>query len=357
MQWICDHFSQGTLSHESFEDIKKQILQEGDKRVEAFVFEGLFKEQVLKSVKDEFHQRITFDWYMATNRWDHTKSFFKLILSESDWNDCDDVFAGKILNADYRASVYLVTLENNEFVCINRRDGKKIRLVDILPIKQCRATELNREQDRRRIRSFDRMTTSKRLKIDWRALSIHRRLINCYLEPGFKRAVSDLDMLVLNDRNEVKYIEFKRKYPSRGKEYFGLDEFPHVKNIQWLYKIGVSTGHILLVNPSWNPTCIMVDDATSALDSRWIWLCCDIDPTQPLSSEKMVAHGDKSGKNRSTKKRFQYKISWAGMSVLSRSLSLNTTSRSNLFDYILYGKRPVKTIDYNGLYDHCSSER
>lgn len=110
-------------------------------------------------------------------------------------------------------------------------------------------------------------------------LSAHRLLINCYLNPWSGSQPIDIDAFVA-DADEVKLVEFKRKYPfmnegSRGRYLFGLDE-SHTGLVRWFVSRGGQYLYLIWCDPLWREgkqrtkEHLLDDHSLIAPFARWI---------------------------------------------------------------------------------------
>ncbi len=182
-----------------------------------------------------------------------------------------------------------------------------------------------------------------------RRISIRRRFINGVVSPYLHSDPSDMDAIVLADGGVLSCVEFKRKYPARGRhKYFGVDEVPHVANMRLLADMGIPMLHVLLVAPQWNdaesPVEWMSEQATR---SRWTWLVGWLDEFALVAGFNMSTKGEKSGQRSYT--RMQRAFDWSCLRTLHEGLELDEVAQSNLAKFLQWSSASLSGTTYEDL--------
>lgn len=368
MQNTCSDLKKGVLNSANPDHVLEQLRSEGKRRIDAFVFELIFKRRlsiIALSVPD---LAMSFGWHIGYNKYGQPAYWFRLMNDEQDWNGCDDVMTDRLTKfriGPYCADVCIVRVQflqnSNEYVA---SDLSVNGWANWMPIDQVllRLPLKDVESDPRSMLNVD--PGSAELAFKWLrhdafakelpALSIQRRFMNCILGPALGRDGTDLDALTLYG-NKLRCIEFKRKYPAGGKnKFFGIDQFPHVKTIQTLEEMGVSSLHMLLVGPKWDKSESPVDWLNRReLDSAWTWLAADLD-SQAFENIALHTKGSDSGQRPGN--RTQESIRWDRITLLNEGLKFNTAGAERLVQLLGGGNLTDGAMTYESLFDRRAAE-
>ncbi|MGB0467640.1 MAG: hypothetical protein ACPGF7_08960 [Pontibacterium sp.] len=333
MSVLCEGFAQGWLSHDNEADVCNQLMSEDYKRLEAFYFEQLFELQLRSAAGHTGH--LSFGWLVGYGP-KEARYGFRLVTGQDDcWNDCDNRVSRVFLQEKVN-QVFCITLQGHHFSATNIRTGAELPLDDALallplrkayfkgrgPVYACRyaADHLARKRRAMQALSATRFAGVKR------KLSVQRRLINGYLRPWLRGQPSDLDAMYLNPAGQLNYIEFKRKYPSRGWKVYGLDERPHCHMVRYFKERNVCSFIVILVNPGWHAEVEPL--GLIRPPERWVWLGCHLGEGAIDYNTQLSVSGQKAGQDGGN--RVQYAINWNAFGVLAPCLALGDDGRGRL---------------------------
>ncbi len=151
-------------------------------------------------------------------------------------------------------------------------------------------------------------------------LAFSRILINCYISPLLRVQPNDIDAVVLNDRGNLRFIEFKRKYPAR-QGYFGLDA-GHVSLMKWLFERGSDLSYLRLVDPCWNDEISPLHLIRSLTTPFARWVGAHVTPVM-VSEGELQTSGSKSGMRGQIRKQAAFPVElfrMVGTGISGRSL-------------------------------------
>ncbi|NVK37483.1 MAG: hypothetical protein HWE18_06135 [Gammaproteobacteria bacterium] len=343
MNNICEMFSRGRLHHSAPSDIRTQLDSEADRRLEALVYEELFKAHLGKSLLNgDSHCS---DWVICSAP-SGNKVFYKAIRKK-DLGNLNRASREFINAVDEQA--YFVYEENNNIYAYDTITGVTTDIKNTMPNPSAYvdlSKHLNSSKNRERCIRF---LLDKNLEVDAYLLSLNRRLMNCYLEFGYQRKISDLDVIAFVN-NKLSYIEFKRKGPAPFEKFFGLDTFPHQHNANWLKRKGISSKNIILVPPfnEWKFDKKKVPFNNFHHPNKWQWLGCDLEPILN-SKDFMSAKGEKGSMNKGSTSRKQVKIPWDSVQLINKGLELSKNDGLgwlNLRDFLSENLRDSPNIDF-----------
>jgi len=268
----CRRFKAGQLNPDSEDDVRLLLRGEGLKRLESFIFELLMQRALGKYCSD---LPTAYGWYVLPVDENEAGLWIRL-LTEAAPGPCDDALLGllkkrscSILKARLSEGKTAFTAcwytehgwgeERDLAAILQERFGSPGNTRQPTPAPTERADVLLAAL-------FKRMTPAER-----RSLALSRILVNCFIVPYIKSQPMDLDAVVLNDRQVLKFIEFKRKYPTRGMK-FGLDTHPHAALIEWLHVTGHTLSNIIFVDPSRNKEIspLHLLDGPAKKHARWV---------------------------------------------------------------------------------------
>ncbi|WP_212786309.1 hypothetical protein [Ferrigenium kumadai] len=369
MEPLCKDFQSGNLKHSEINDVRRQLMAEGYKRTEAMLFEELFQRLVIRAFKNDIG-KISFGWVGAF-AYGSLSYWFRLETDSDLWNVCDDAIAKKLQSKKWiknrkdgsgeftvSTDVYRVRLcpnkglfvfskrgedgkfwnevDENALRKILKRDGK-----DVSKIQDSSGSNSGRQE--RAIRCLEYLRDS-----NLKDLSIRRRFMNCLI-PGFGWSPIDLDVVHLAEDGQIRYIEFKRKYPAAGQEKFGLDE-AHVSVMNLMKDVGVASLHILLVSPVWtanaDPVLWYLD--VPNFEHKWAWVAATLDEKFIGHDTSMQTEGGDSGHHGGA--RVQHAIEWDGCRLLSQGLGMSESALISLRDFLASASmEKLPKIGYDGL--------
>lgn len=146
---------------------------------------------------------------------------------------------------------------------------------------------------------FQRLTP-----VEGRALALSRLLINCFIVPYTKSQPNDIDAVVLNDHDVLRFVEFKRKYPAVD-DTFGLDR-GHAALVRWLDITGHTLSNVVLVDPCWNKKISSLHLLEGSAKEQALWLGAHVSPSM-FERTELTTTGRDSGMFHH--KRWQKKVS------------------------------------------------
>jgi hypothetical protein len=362
---ICEKLQAGQLSHYNTEHVIEQLAAEGKRRIDAFVFEMMFKFRLKTIANNVLGLTVSFGWHLGYNKYRNPLFWFRVMDHDDDWNACDDAMLARLVA--FRAEpykretvVFRVRYEpvHNEFIASRYtgsawKDWEKLETVIArLPLRK----------GARPVRPMDNIDpASASTAFDWLrksdlhqelvGLSIQRRFMNCVLGPGLGMDGTDLDAVVLTPSGDVRCVEFKRKYPAMGaNKSFGLDKRPHVATVETMGQMNINTLHIILVGPKWDkvesPVTWLND---SRLDPYWTWLAADLNG-DAFERASLRTVGSDSGHR--VGERTQSSIKWEKIRLLNEGLSLSEAGRAQLVELLLHGTmHNAPSMDYVSLFN------
>lgn len=339
---ICASFRSGRASHSAVEDFIEQLLAEGAKRVDAFVFEHLF-EQRLRKIAEDGGCSVAFCWHLTSDR-RGKKYWIRFTDALNPWGEADDGLLRALSScAGSRNTVVLCVDYDepaNEFFAKQLAKGE---WTDRLPLPAV-LLRLTR-RDPRDVRP---MTEAKIVAVapaivhlcrwlspdERKSLSIRRRLINGVLSPHFWRDPTDLDAVVLSAEGVITCVEMKRKYPATRKhKYFGADERPLLDTVSTLAEMGIPVLHILLVAPYWTDSASPVAWLyEKPIRPNWRWLATWLSRDSLVPGIDMSTDGEKSGQRKF--KRVQRAIAWEHIVDLNAGLKWTEQGCSTLLSML-----------------------
>jgi hypothetical protein len=268
----CRRFKAGQLNLDSEDDVRLLLRGEGLKRLESFIFELLMQRALAKYCSD---LPTAYGWYVLPLDENEAGLWIRL-QTENVPGPCDEALLALLKRRS--CSILKVRLsdgkagfracwnveqgwgeERDLAALLQQRFGSLGNISQPIPASTERADAVLGEL-------FKRMTPPER-----RSLALSRILINCFIVPYIKSQPMDLDGVVLNDHQVLKFIEFKRKYPARGMT-FGLDTHPHAALIEWLHVTGHTLSNIIFVDPCRNKEMspLHLLDGPARQHARWV---------------------------------------------------------------------------------------
>lgn len=358
-------FAEGTWKHDSVEDVRLQLLAEGKKRTEAFVFEELFQRMARRSFMAQ-PNHVSFGW-VAAFYYGALEYWFRLETESDRWNSCDDAFASALQSLNMtvtptdtskqpftvRAKVFRVDCTRKGRFRFRKLDSGG-RAGDVVYqsgfrshygittapcIEDAKGQDFARQQ--RAIGLLGWLTNYSTAPV-----SVRRRLMNTVL-PGIGLSPIDLDAVFLDGPSgRLHYVEFKRKYPALS-GMFGLDE-AHVKVARTMKEISVDSLHAILVSPVWtddaDPVRWYLDVANYG--DRWAWVVARLDNIG--EGPKMSTSGEKSGHHEG--ERDQNSVPWGHCRLLSRGLAADASALRRMHAFFSTGDlSPLDITDSDAL--------
>ena len=348
MQEICTECANGKLDPLTEEGLRRQLSVEGRKRIDAFVFELFFKLRLTKICADTPGLIPSFGWHIGYNRFGDPTYWFRLLDAPDAWNACDNEIAARLRNLQVgpkqrRVTVVGVIREHGKYklqgakravagwetwqpleLLIAGLDGKGSPRGP-RPMSAVSPEEVGP--------ALSRLLSTKALRDELPALSAQRVLMNCVLGPLLGRDGTDLDAMILTPDGELRYLEFKRKFPAAGGRCFGIDIWPHHKTILTMAELKVSCLHIILVNPVWEKgksPIAWLDDRR--LDPHWTWVVANLNGDAFMTTQ-LHTSGTDSG-HRSAE-RTQKSIRWERTRLLQNELRLDGPARCRLSEFLI----------------------
>ncbi|WP_265210837.1 hypothetical protein [Herbaspirillum lusitanum] len=359
MKQICDAFDEGAMSHDSREDTFRQLSVEGSKRMDAFVFEQLFREHLQKIASLSAGLCFSFGWHIGYNRFGNSAFWFRLEDETNPWNSCDEKILSKleVFFCDPKRKVktrcFKVLRDRSSLIAYEWTDSKWVGpkflskvLSDLPDIVESTVRDMDNIDGDASALAIQRLR-ERRIASTLPALSVQRRFMNCMLRRYLGREGTDLDAVVLAPDGELRYIEFKRKFPAPRAKIFGLDEYPHVKTMRTLASLGIGMLHLILVNPIWDKSKPPLGMIVPELEDKWAWLIANLNG-DAFTGESLQTVGKDSGQRNGN--RTQMQIRWDCMHLLHSGLALGNAGREKLADAISTGSLlKLPRINYAGL--------
>lgn len=352
MQTMCKVLAAGAFSPFKTEDVFKQLRTEGKKRIDAFVFELMFKHRLKTIVSDIEGLTLSFGWHIGYNKDGDPAYWFRLMDDEGDWNRCDDEMTRRLRSCRVGANriqtnIFRVRyvheekeLSASEYANVTWGDWEGLGVVlERLPLRgTSRAPKPMQNQDPASAELALKWLGKPILRHELPALSLQRRFMNCYLGSLLGRDGTDLDMMALTPEGQLRYVEFKRKYPATGKQkFFGLDKWPHRNTIDILATIGVSSLHIILVGPKWNKGISPIEWLNnSSLNQYWTWLAINLDGDAFDRIASLHTSGPDSGQRAAS--RDQEAIKWDRIQLLHEGITLGEAGGKRMVEFLISGK-------------------
>lgn len=354
-----------------------QLKAEGIKKVESLVFEAFLKLKFRKILKTSTDTTISYGWFCAFNRFGSPCYWFKLQEHEDDWNLADDKFCALLegqkigqYNSD-AMTLHKIKFDpqTNKFTINHLRNKTWLPDQDIEPYLR----KLSKKRDERNIVEYDNTAEkheldryhlateellSPNLRPELSTISIQRRLINCIISPILGCQPADLDALVLSPNGKLSYLEFKRKYPAPGDQYFGLDEAPHATLLRTFNSFNIGMLHLILATPyrdkdSSPIKTLKESNKDPKKASKWVWLCAVLN-SQNFSIPTMKTTGKNSGFLKT--KRKQHIIPWELFHLLHDNLKLGGAGEKALLSFLEHGMPSVVTpVRYKDLNERVIS--
>jgi hypothetical protein len=253
-----------------------QLTAEGHKRLEAFLFEKIFKQLVAKFLDET---DFTSGWLFQINSRTNNYDWFRLVTPDAEWKELDNQIADFLLDGgcqvvridyDYTNREFIGTRVDNTTTQSDKLDSILASMLHTTSMRKEPANYkyINARQQELALKFIDMQLTYSELE----SLSLSRTLVNCYLYPWYGKQPMDIDAVIVTQQG-FRFVEFKRKYPAADGS-FGIDEDPHGKLADWLEKRGRSLLHIILVDPLWNkdisPTHLLSVDSKTAEHIVWL---------------------------------------------------------------------------------------
>ena len=292
LQESCRAFAAGQLNPTDTLDARSVLSGEGLKRIESFLFELMFS-RMLKRYCPEMP--VANGWYVLPSDGKTAGLWIRLDAGEG-LNRADEVLLAFLTSQ--RCTVLKVRCPADRFVgCFQSGSewAAESNLHALLSERFGRpgvAGQPERGSDERTARALDTLFT-KQSDAARTALVLSRLLINCFIVPYIGRQPLDLDAVVLNESDSLRFIEFKRKYPSSAM-LFGLDA-GHEALARWLSATGHRLTNVILVDPcrikNSSPLHLLDVEGTRR---HVLWVAADVDPSL-FSSVKLETSGADSG--------------------------------------------------------------
>lgn len=349
MESVCSRFLQGELSHNSGADVITQLRTEGKKRIDAFVFELLFRRRIEFVINELPDFVAAFGWHVGYNKYGQPEYWFRLMENDSDWNACDDALvvslrSKPVLGTRILPQVFRVKFSatENDFLADAvdgvERDWRLLKKI-VGQFQRKGLTRPPRDMTGAQGKNIDEaiewLSQGER-KSALNALSIQRRFVNCVIGPMLGRDVTDIDAIVLSPDGGLVYIEFKRKYPAFNSRSFGLDMTPHISLMNVMSNIRIRFLHMILVPPLWEKEGSPVKwMANAELEPKWIWLVGYLGKDS-ISGRKLTTTGADSGQRNAVRE--QMEIDWKFLKILHGSLKLGDAGKEKLKSLLITGQ-------------------
>lgn len=353
------------MTHHDPVDVFRQLSAEGTRRIDAFVFELIFRRRLNKIVGNTSGLTVSFGWHLGYNKYGLPAYWFRLLDEDGDWNTCDDAMLAKLAAfriGRYDDPVNVIRVKYDEpsgTLVASSRAGMQwvswkplTAVLDRLPSRgePVAPKPMDNTSPQRAIAAFAWLTKEE-FRHELRALSIQRRFMNCLLRPYLGRDGTDLDAVVLTEDGQLCTIEFKRKYPSVRRQVFGLDEFPHVRTVRTMDRLGIRNLHIMLVSPVWNKN----ESPVAWLSEKthypnWTWLAaCLKGEDFPEDVHCLHTSGEDSGQRKG--ERDQASIKWEKIYLLNEGIRLSRKASADLVKLMTHGIiSDAVRISYNDLF-------
>ena len=286
----CHAFLTGDLDPNTSEGLQILLCGEGEKRVEAFVFELLF-DRVLIHLG-----------FKTASRWMRgflpRRSGYLWIVTESEHglNECDDAFI-KFLS-ERKQKIILVRWSNNITPFARLRIGGEWGECEQLEKALARiyGCPSPHEEIENVVtpETLGRVLSELKSRMEYGeaiGLAQQRVLINNFIKRWSGRQPIDIDAVILNKSGLIKVVEFKRKYPSRDM-LLSLDT-SHVESAQWFSDNGLCLTYVVLIDPRRKKNESALELIKSSNRKRAIWGAVDI--KYKLFSGQLKTAGKDSG--------------------------------------------------------------
>ncbi|SKB71745.1 hypothetical protein [Luteibacter sp. 22Crub2.1] len=354
---VCNRFASGEWRHESENDFRSQLLAEGRKRVDSFVFEHGF-ERRLREITWSSELTLALGWYVCHDA-RGCRYWIRFVEDLAPWCAADDSLCDRISSHanGMEESVICTSFDvvSNDFSArayVSGMWGPSSSLSLLLSLLSGQEPREVRNMIRA---SYDDMEPALNYlgrymsPEERRSLSLKRRLVNGIISTHLGRDPSDLDALVLSPDGQLTCVELKRKYPARGKyKYFGVDERPHVETMHALARLNVRTLHVILVAPRWvdaESPVRWLDDV--ALRENWVWLAVWLSPRVFVEGVNLSTRGEKSGQRAFY--RTQSAIDWSFIYEVNNGLRINEEGKRALACLLHWGHLSLEPTTYESL--------
>jgi len=354
MKAVCSRLADGSLRHSEIGHIFEQLAVEGRRRVDAFVFELLFRNRMRIVVQQHAGLTLSFGWHIGYDEAGNCAYWFRLADEQDEWNACDEALLVRLLmqaqRSNFATHVFRVAFrpDVNGFVSSEHVSGAwrpeqelARALADLRAPRRWRSPRSMDNTDIEMAYAAFEWTGKYRQFLSWLpALSIQRRLMNCVLSPALGRDPTDIDMIALSPAGQLRCVEFKRKYPAAGSKSFGLDLHPHVNTVHAMSSMSIDPLHILLVAPRWRKEespLSWLDDRT--LDTNWTWLAANLGGEDAFSGSPLETHGWDSGQRNAIRQ--QSSISWSRIRRLQEGLKLDDEGCRKMVEFLTAGDLPA----------------
>jgi len=335
---VYSNYEAGRWNHNSDYAFCVQLLAEGRKRLDAFVFEHGFEKR-LREIANANDVSLAIGWHIGYGRGERTY-WIRLVEAGNGWTLADDQLMTRLSARRNAGSVVIIRAvfdeDSNAFLAQRYlsegwEESREARSLfsevtgrTAGPVREMSATR-GTDVGPALAYLFRFLSAEER-----KALSVRRRFVNGLLSPHLGRDPADLDALALSREGRLTCIEMKRKYPAtRVNKFFGVDEKPHIHTMRMLASMDIRMLHIILVAPRWNDSESPVGWLSDrSLHNEWTWLAAWLSEDVFVNGVNMATRGDKSGQRAFN--RIQRAIDWKHVRVLNQGVRLAQKGRRDL---------------------------
>jgi hypothetical protein len=335
---VYSNYEVGRWNHNSDYAFCVQLLAEGRKRLDAFVFEHGFEKR-LREIANANDVSLALGWHIGYDGGKRTY-WIRLVEAGNDWTLADDQLVARLSVRRDAGSIVIIRASFDEeangflaqrFLTEGWEASREARSLfsevtgrTAGPVREMSATR-GTDVGPALAYLFRFLSAEER-----KTLSVRRRFINGLLSPHLGRDPADLDALALSREGRLTCIEMKRKYPAtRKNKFFGVDEKPHIHTMRMLASMDIRMLHIILVAPRWNDSESPVGWLSdSSRHDDWTWLTAWLSEDVFVDGVNMATRGDKSGQRAFN--RIQRAIDWKHVRVLNQGIRLTEQGRRDL---------------------------
>lgn len=286
----CNAFLSGDLDPNTPEGLQSLLCGEGEKRVEAFVFELLF-DRILTHLGIKTGSR----WMRGVLP---ERSGYLWIVTEGEHglNGCDNAFIKFLLKRNQK----ILSVEWRKNITPFARFRLNEEWAEYKPLEKALTQIYGAPSPHREIdnvvtpENLNRVSSELASRMEYGegiALAQQRVLINNFVRRWSRSQPIDIDAVILNQSGLVKIVEFKRKYPSRNM-LLSLDT-SHVDSAEWFSDNGLCLTYVVLIDPRRDKGNSALELIKSSNRSRAVWGAVDV--RDDIFSEKLKTFGKDSG--------------------------------------------------------------
>jgi hypothetical protein len=286
----CHAFLNGDLDPNTPEGLRTLLCGEGEKRVEAFVFELLF---------DRVLSRFGFK---TASRWMRgflpRRSGYLWIVTENKngLNECDNAFIGFLSKRKQKILLVRWSKKITPIACLRMgKEWGEYENLEVILTRIYGAPLPHKETDNVvTLKTLGKALSDLTSRIEYGEaieLAQQRVLINNFIRRWSRRQPIDIDAVILNHSGIIKVLEFKRKYPSRNM-MLSLDT-SHVESAEWFSDNGLCLTYVVLIDPRRNKNQSALELIKSYNRERAIWGSVDIN--NKVFSQQLKTTGKDSG--------------------------------------------------------------